>query len=268
MHYSDIRSWNTLSTVMRLTWRVIIAQRQFVLLAWLALRVLNMAGWWGVEQLLGPEVTSQLVNREPGSTFSPDVLENIDTTLLLQKFPVLLIGAVIMIIIYLLIHISVVITSFTTIQEQHLTLQESFQHAWKKIWNYLVTNILQWVLLLLLTLLLVIPWIIFMVYWYFASYVVIFSNKSWMDALRESKKIVAGRWWKTLWYILLFAIFAGGAMVVIGGIMWLITSIVNQAEFTVASDVLLEIITYWLQVCIVIMLSIFFLRWNSTSAKD
>lgn len=80
-----------------------------------------------------------------------------------------------------------------------------------KFWRLLITYIIYIVLIILLFLLLVIPGIIFMVYWYFFAYIVLDQGLSGMAALKKSKEMIKGRWWKT------FALFVIAA--VVGGIL-------------------------------------------------
>lgn len=70
-----------------------------------------------------------------------------------------------------------------------------------KFWKLLITYLIYIVLLILLFVLLVVPGIIFMIYWYFFPYIVLDHNLSGMAALKKSKEMLLGHWWKT------FAIF-------------------------------------------------------------
>jgi hypothetical protein len=60
--------------------------------------------------------------------------------------------------------------------------------------------------LILYTLLLIVPGIIFSIYWIFALYVSIFRDINGTDALKYSKKLVEGKWWRIFllsvcWYV-------------------------------------------------------------------
>ncbi len=83
-------------------------------------------------------------------------------------------------------------------------LGQSFSRWPAAIW----TGFLAGLFIIGLVLLLVVPAIIYGGYWSFMIYCVILSQKSGMDALRYSKRIVQKRWWKILWYSVIFAVLA------------------------------------------------------------
>lgn len=103
--------------------------------------------------------------------------------------------------------------------EQILSLKDAGlkQKLLSLLWTYIVYG----VLIILLLLLLVIPGIIFMVYWYFFAYIVLDQNLKGMSALKKSKEMVKGRWWKT------FALFVIAA-IISGVISSVVTSISGQ----------------------------------------
>ena len=73
----------------------------------------------------------------------------------------------------------------------------------------ITTSLLMGVCLLGLAILLIVPAIYFGVLWAFAMYLIIDENLSGMAALKASKAIVSGRWWKVLGNTFAFAIVAG-----------------------------------------------------------
>lgn len=98
------------------------------------------------------------------------------------------------------------------------------------LWSYVVYV----VLIVLLFLLLIIPGIIFMVYWYFFIYIVLDQNLSGMAALKKSKEMIKGHWWKTFALFVIAALLSGivssivtgigGRDALIGGLLMAITS--------------------------------------------
>ncbi|MFH1207629.1 MAG: hypothetical protein V1668_03410 [Patescibacteria group bacterium] len=66
------------------------------------------------------------------------------------------------------------------------------------------TSLLMLVFLLGLTFLFVIPAIILGVYWAFTTYVVALKGQRGMAALKYSKAVVQGRWWKVIGYLIVF----------------------------------------------------------------
>lgn len=76
----------------------------------------------------------------------------------------------------------------------------------QKLLDLLWTYIVYIVLIFLLFLLLVIPGIFFMVYWYFFAYAVLDQKLKGMAALKKSKEMLKGHWWKTFVIVLISVI--------------------------------------------------------------
>jgi hypothetical protein len=89
---------------------------------------------------------------------------------------------------------------------KQLDFQAALRQAVSRWGTGLVTSIIMGILLILLAILLVIPAIIFGVFWAFALYLVMDRNLVGMAALKESKRIVSGYWWKVFGNILAFGI--------------------------------------------------------------
>ena len=70
-------------------------------------------------------------------------------------------------------------------------------HLKSKLWKLFLTYVIYAVLIILLLLLLVVPGIIFMVYWYVFPYVVLDQHLSGMAALKKSREMIKGNWWRT-----------------------------------------------------------------------
>lgn len=87
-----------------------------------------------------------------------------------------------------------------------------------KLWKLFITMLIQVILLILLFLLLVIPGIIFMVYWYLSTFVVLDQHLSGMAALKKSKELVTGNWWKVFAVVLISGLISGVASSAVGGI--------------------------------------------------
>lgn len=87
-----------------------------------------------------------------------------------------------------------------------LDIRESFKKAIK------LFTIFIWVNLLLATIVAggfvlgAIPGILFSVWFFFASYVLVFEDMKGFDALMKSKHLVKGKWWGVWWRIICFAI--------------------------------------------------------------
>lgn len=104
----------------------------------------------------------------------------------------------------------------------------------QKLLDLLWTYIVYIVLILLLFLLLVIPGIFFMVYWYFFAYIVLDQNLKGMAALKKSKEMLTGHWWKTFAIVAIAVIVStfissvvtsiGGQDALIGGLLMAVFS--------------------------------------------
>lgn len=90
------------------------------------------------------------------------------------------------------------------------------------LWKLFITYVIYIVLLVLLFLLLIVPGIIFMVYWYVFSYVVLDQGLSGMNALKKSKEMIKGNWWKT------FALFV--IAILISGVISSISSGISSGN--------------------------------------
>lgn len=86
------------------------------------------------------------------------------------------------------------------------------------LWKLFVTYIIYAVLLTILFILLIIPGIIFMVYWYVFVYVLLDQGLTNMAALKKSKELISGHWWKTFALVVITVIVTGIASSIVNGI--------------------------------------------------
>jgi uncharacterized membrane protein len=117
----------------------------------------------------------------------------------------------------------------------HLAIFRSFKHSYTKfdineilslkdkdlkptLSKLFITYVIYIVLLILLFLLLVIPGIIFMVYWYLFAYIVLDQGLSGMAALKKSREMIKGNWWKTFAFVVIGAVLTGIASSIISSI--------------------------------------------------
>ncbi len=87
-------------------------------------------------------------------------------------------------------------------------------------WDYTLLGLLFIIFLIPLFLLLIIPGIIFSIYWAFSPYVLIKENVGPWEAMKRSKAIVKGKWWRTFGYLILMTI-----------LMWLISILFKFPQF-------------------------------------
>lgn len=190
----------------------------------------------------------------------PIVLWNMVESYILPFWLAILVIAIVALILY----IAIMECSFAAAENRPLSPLAAIVAGTKKLGIFVGTNLLQWLSLAGLFLLFIIPGLIYSIYWLFTNMTVIYSGKSWKDALDESKSIVQGRRWDTLGY--LFVIFmivtlVHGLVIVI--LQWLI-SFAGDPEITQAVITLLQNIV---QVYVVVLFVSFFLRWEKTRVK-
>ncbi|MDP3793544.1 MAG: hypothetical protein Q8R07_02210, partial [Candidatus Uhrbacteria bacterium] len=119
------------------------------------------------------------------------------------------------------------------------------------------TNIILGIFLVGLLLLFIIPGFIYSVFWGFATYAVILNDKSGREALRYSKSIVKGRWWKTFWYNIVFVFLMLLTTFVAGGILGFLP---DRGVFGIISDTLIDVAFAFFTV----VLTIFFINFDHT----
>ncbi|MFH1327082.1 MAG: hypothetical protein ABIH59_03070 [archaeon] len=109
----------------------------------------------------------------------------------------------ILIILMVLMNISYIHIAFL---EKEKSFKDIFGVAKKFFWRYLGLGIVTTVLLAILFILLIVPGIIFLVFWIFASYVLIKEDKGIWESLKKSKEIVKGKWWRTFGFVILISL--------------------------------------------------------------
>lgn len=117
-------------------------------------------------------------------------------------------------------------------RKKEMSVKETLAGGGKYFWKFFGFSIVYFIFLALLFLLLIIPGIIFLVFWIFASYVFIGENKGILESLKTSKRIVQGRWWSTFGFLLLFGLIAFGISIVFSIIPGIISIITGFAYLT------------------------------------
>ena len=87
-----------------------------------------------------------------------------------------------------------------------LKIKEAFKRARPYFWKFIIVNLFVGILVMLWGLLFIIPGIIFLVYYFFAEWVLIFEDYEGMSALRRSKELVKGYWWSVFGRFLTFGL--------------------------------------------------------------
>jgi hypothetical protein len=114
----------------------------------------------------------------------------------------------------------------TSLKKSKFSFKEIVENAKSRYWQFFGFSFVLGIFILLLTLLFIIPGIIFGVFWVFAAYVFFDEKKDIMGSIKESKKIVKNRWWKTFGYILLFGL-VSLLIIIVASIIQLPTSVMT-----------------------------------------
>lgn len=95
---------------------------------------------------------------------------------------------------------------------------EAYKRAWPKILSYLWISILVGLITSAGFILLIVPGIIFMVWFGFASFILVVEGIKGRSALLKSKEYVKGRWWPVFGRILFISIIVGITGSLVGSI--------------------------------------------------
>ena len=157
--------------------------------------------------------------------------------------------------------IAIAFIANSALKNKDITWQESLKLAINKWLKAIGTNLLAGILLFGLFILLIIPGIIFSIYWHFILYVVIFTDKWGLEALKYSKELVQNRWWKTFGYALLF----GGLALIVGAIASMpIYFMADNIFLYVAGDLIIDIAIAFFSVLSVV----WYFAWDSSKIKS
>lgn len=187
--------------------------------------------------------------------FSFEGIDFTNPSSVLEMFsPLLLIVLFIVIILNIISGMVYIYMSFYQKPQNKITFKQSVKGGLKYFWKYLGLLIVSIFLLAILFILFIIPGIIFMIFWAFATFVLIRENTGIWESLKRSKLIVKGRWWRTFGYVIL-----------LGLIMMLISGVFSIPEtaytiFSIASGRLIGLISANPPIAFVVSLITFLAR--------
>lgn len=95
-------------------------------------------------------------------------------------------------------------------RKEKMSVGQSLAGGGRYFLRYFLFMIVTGFFLFCLFLLLIVPGIIFLVFWIFSSYILIEEDKGIIGSLRESQRIVQGRWWRTFGFLALFVLISMG----------------------------------------------------------
>jgi len=114
------------------------------------------------------------------------------------------------------------------ITKKKYSIEDSRNILFSRFWALVGTGIMTVIFLLGLYILLIIPGLIFSFYWIFSHLAVLFREKSGLEALKYSKELVMGNWWKTVGYLFVVGIITG---VIVGGVDWILNAALAPTQF-------------------------------------
>lgn len=159
--------------------------------------ILIVISFLGINFLTGMSVSDLESSITGLATSNSDTYSNIFIMIFLIFFILLLI----FLILQMLASICFLNIGFS--KKQDISFKEIFNKSRPYLMIYLGLAIVQGLALFGLYLLLIIPGIIFSVYWMFSPYILINEKKGIINSMRESKKLVDGKWWTIFSYTLL-----------------------------------------------------------------
>jgi hypothetical protein len=112
------------------------------------------------------------------------------------------------IVVYFWVNASGIIGVSNIISGGKLTVREVLNLAWKKLWKLALLGIVAGLITVLGFLLLIVPGVLFVVWFSFASYILIIEGLGVKASMQQSKELVKGRFWPVLGRLFVFGIFA------------------------------------------------------------
>ncbi|MFC1801803.1 hypothetical protein ACFLZB_05055 [Nanoarchaeota archaeon] len=129
--------------------------------------------------------------------------------------------------------------------------------SWPKaIW----TNIVRSIFLIGLFVLLIVPGIIYSVYWYFFIFVVVIHGKYGNQALKHSKAVVKGRWWRIVGYAIVFGILSAIIGIAVALPFALFSGFTGDIITSIIGDTLIDIVASFF----IVAFTIFFINLDHT----
>lgn len=139
-------------------------------------------------------------------SYLPDSIRNSNITLIT-------IVAIVLQFLYIVVGVFVAASGIVAfrkiVEEEKLSVKETFQIAWKRLWKFSVLSLLVFLMTIGGGILLIIPGIIFSVWYVFSRFILIESEKGEvLISLGRSKNLLRGRFWKVFGRLIVFGFFA------------------------------------------------------------
>lgn len=102
----------------------------------------------------------------------------------------------------------------SSLKKGKFSFRELSKSGNKRYWSFILFSIVSGIFMILLFIALIIPGIIFSVYWCLSSYIFLDKKEGILKSLKQSRRMIKRRWWRTFGYALLI-----GLIVVVFAIM-------------------------------------------------
>lgn len=139
--------------------------------------------------------------------------------------------------------------------------QAALRHGASRWFASFWTNLLAGIMLIGLFLLLIVPGIVFAVYWSFVMAIVALRGMEGMEAIRHSKSLVKGRWWKTFGYLIVFGLLGAVCAGLIGGAFGFLPE-------SRATDIMANLLASLVSAFFNVVSAIFFVRFEATRVVE
>jgi hypothetical protein len=110
-------------------------------------------------------------------------------------------------VIYLLISLAGIMAVKKVVDNENLSIKETFVLSWKKLWGFFLVSVLVFLVDLGGTILLIIPGIIFAIWFSFSTFVFVDKELGVKASMSKSKALVKGRFWAILGRFIIFGLF-------------------------------------------------------------
>lgn len=99
---------------------------------------------------------------------------------------------------------------------RYLSVRETYQSAWKKLWKFSLLEALTFIIILGGLILLIIPGLVFGTWYSFSRFMFVEKNLGIKESLSKSKALISGRFWKVFGRLFVFGLFAVLIQIVAG----------------------------------------------------
>lgn len=124
-----------------------------------------------------------------------------------QGKPITSILNVLFVLITVFVNLAGIIAISKVQEDKKENIRDIYKVVIKRYWKFLFLSIILYVLYIVGLLVLVVPFVLFSTWFIFSKFLIVVENKGIKLSLKESKKLVKGKFWKILVRNLVFGIF-------------------------------------------------------------